>query len=663
MGIMKNDLSRILAKLEGKQSNSGINIVFDEKGISKVRGNDGYTPVKGKDYFTEAELKQIISVIKQASTPVKGKDYFTPQEVAELIRVASERAMPIKGKHYRDGIDGKDGKDAEPLDPKAVAIDAINFLESFEGDARLSAKALKDLDEAVTDILKKGFDFELSESQLKKIQGLVGKNPPIWGGGSGATFLKSLRDVDLSSLTKNADGKYVLGGGSGSSSFLALTDTPSSYTGQAGKTLVVKGTEDGLEYASLSGGGDMLASVYDPQNIASDAFDVDNHTDGTTNKVYTATEKTKLSGIETNADVTDAGNVGSTINGATAKTTPVDADTLPITDSEAANVIKKLSFTNLKAFLKTYFDTLYAATLGADDNYVTDAEKTKLANLSGTNTGDVTVSDSSEIDFTLSGQQISASIVAGSIDESKLDTSVNTSLDLADSALQASAIGVTVQGYSAVLAGTTASFTTADETKLDGIEALADVTDTANVTSAGALMDSEVTDLVFVKALSDATASDVNTGTDANKVVTADALAGSYAGTKTVSVQLSGSATADTALATGDNLATLAIDTTLTGMNLIAVKAYVTTVSSSGAPLFQIRRSRRSSATARTVVDMLSTGVSVDANEFESADATTAVVINTSNDDVQTGDILLFDCDTAGTGTKGATLLLTFQLP
>ena len=39
-----------------------------------------------------------------------------------------------------------------------------------------------------------------------------------------------------------------------------------------------------------------------------------------------------------------------------------------------------------------------------------------------------------------------------------------------------------------------------DGTKLDGIEANADVTDTANVTSAGALMDSEVTNLAQVKA-------------------------------------------------------------------------------------------------------------------------------------------------------------------
>ena len=48
------------------------------------------------------------------------------------------------------------------------------------------------------------------------------------------------------------------------------------------------------------------------------------------------------------------------------------------------------------------------------------------------------LTDSSEIDFTYNdgANTISASIVAGSIDETKLDTSVNASLDLADSASQ-----------------------------------------------------------------------------------------------------------------------------------------------------------------------------------------------------------------------------------
>ena len=44
------------------------------------------------------------------------------------------------------------------------------------------------------------------------------------------------------------------------------------------------------------------------------------------------------------------------------------------------------------------------------------------------------------------------------------------------------------------------AFVDGDKTKLDGIEAGADVTDAANVTAAGALMDSEVTNLAQVKA-------------------------------------------------------------------------------------------------------------------------------------------------------------------
>ena len=47
-----------------------------------------------------------------------------------------------------------------------------------------------------------------------------------------------------------------------------------------------------------------------------------------------------------------------------------------------------------------------------------------------------TVSDTAELDLTLTGTDITADLVASSIDETKLDASVNTSLDLADTALQ-----------------------------------------------------------------------------------------------------------------------------------------------------------------------------------------------------------------------------------
>ena len=47
----------------------------------------------------------------------------------------------------------------------------------------------------------------------------------------------------------------------------------------------------------------MLASVYDPSNIASNVFSCDNHISGTTNKVFTATEQSKLAGIAAGAEV------------------------------------------------------------------------------------------------------------------------------------------------------------------------------------------------------------------------------------------------------------------------------------------------------------------------------------------------------------------------
>ena len=60
--------------------------------------------------------------------------------------------------------------------------------------------------------------------------------------------------------------------------FLALTDTPSSYSGAGSRFVAVKATEDGLEFVAAPGGGDMLASTYDPQAIAADAFARANHT-------------------------------------------------------------------------------------------------------------------------------------------------------------------------------------------------------------------------------------------------------------------------------------------------------------------------------------------------------------------------------------------------
>lgn len=56
---------------------------------------------------------------------------------------------------------------------------------------------------------------------------------------------------------------------------------------------------------------------------------------------------------------------------ASSKATPVDADEIPLVDSAASNGLKKLTWANMKATLKTYFDTLYMAVVaGSDDDFM-----------------------------------------------------------------------------------------------------------------------------------------------------------------------------------------------------------------------------------------------------------------------------------------------------
>jgi len=84
----------------------------------------------------------------------------------------------------------------------------------------------------------------------------------------------------------------------------------------------------------------------------------------------------------------------------------------------------------------------------------------------------------------------------GTIDGRDIDTD-GTKLDTIETSATADQTGAEIK---TAYEGETNAFTDTQFTKLGGIEASADVTDTTNVTAAGALMDSELADIAAVKA-------------------------------------------------------------------------------------------------------------------------------------------------------------------
>lgn len=176
----------------------------------------------------------------------------------------------------------------------------------------------------------------------------------------------------------------------------------------------------------------------------------------------------------------------------------------------------------------------------------------------------------------------------------------------------------------------------------------------ASATAQTALLDASTTTTKGIVEL--AINTEVTTGTDATRAVSPDSFAHSDYGKRVVQIQVTDPN--GSAITTGEGKAKMRVNSVINGYNLVGVAANVDTVSSSGLPTIGIRRKRSGSD-----VEMLSTALTIDANERDSSTAATAAVINLSNDDVTTADEIFVDIDTAGTGAKGLIVDLTFQLP
>lgn len=209
----------------------------------------------------------------------------------------------------------------------------------------------------------------------------------------------------------------------------------------------------------------------------------DDVADGTTNKVYTSTEKTKLAGVEALADVTDAVNVASSIHGAILSTLPVDADEIAVLNSASSFSLLRVTFTNIKAFLKTYFDTIYTLTnLGGVPTSRTINSRALSANIT-LNQDDI-ASGTTNKAYTATEQTKLAGIAAGAEVNVNADWSAGSGdaqiLNKPTSMTPTAHASTHVTGGSDVIAnaisgGNAGLMSGSDKQKLDGIAAGAEV--------------------------------------------------------------------------------------------------------------------------------------------------------------------------------------------
>jgi len=337
------------------------------------------------------------------------------------------------------------------------------------------------------------------------------------------------------------------------------------------------------------------------------------------------------------------------VSGLTAKTTPVDADVIPIEDSATTPTAfgkKKLTWAQLKA-------TLAGALAPAAHNHV----QVDITDLDHTDTDALHDNEAAEISaLTAKATPVDADVMVIEDSETtptafgkKKATIAALKTVFATAGTDAAAIHDDTAGEIAAVAEK-ATPVAADLVLIEDSESTNAKKRTTAQAIAGTLAAASTSAAGKVEL---AETSEVNTGTDAARAVTPDALAGSVLGTKTVVLDLFDF---DETVTTGDGKAYFVVPIELNGMNLVSIGGHVFTVSSSGTPTVQVHN-------LTDTVDMLSTLLTVDASENDSKDATAAAVIDAAHDDVATGDVLRFDVDVAGTGTKGFQVRLGFRLP
>jgi hypothetical protein len=447
----------------GSLKDTGENITItkfvDQADGIASNNNDTTIPTTAavKSYVDSTELNDVTSVNSQTGAVVLGTDniaegssnlYYTESRVSANSSVAANTA-----------------KNTYPS-ADATKVGHITVTQAVDLDTLESNVATNNAKTGITaqqasDITTNNAKVGITTDQANAITANTAKNSYPSGDATKVGHLTVTQAVDLDTMESNIATNNAKVG--------ITTSQANAITANTAKNSYPSGDATKVGHISVTQAVDLDTME---SNIATNNAKIS----------FDSSSSTKLAGIEEGADVTDTTNV--TAAGA-------------LMDSEVDADIKTLSLpanTTISTFAKTILDDADASAVrttigaGTSDLALGTTSSTALA-------GDTT---------TISGSQASA-ITANtaknsypSADSTKVGfISVTQAVDLdtleSDVATNNAKVGITTTQADNITANNAKiSFDSTSSTKLGTIEENADVTDTANVTAAGALMDSEV---------------------------------------------------------------------------------------------------------------------------------------------------------------------------